>query len=121
MEIKEILEMIVTKIKEYYGEQLDFIVLYGSLSTGYFNPLHDIDIGVRVSSPRKELLEASAELPSLFDFGDKTFSRNIEVTLLNLVSHSLLLIVVQDGQILYAKDDEVWPRFVEYVLSRSPD
>ncbi len=121
MELEQQLEMIITTIKGHLGDQLDFIVLFGSLSTGYFNPLSDIDIGVSVSNPRKELPEISGELLSLFDFDDKTSSPRIDITLLNLASLSLRFRVVQGGQILYAKDEEVWPFFVEYVLNRYPD
>ncbi|MHA1930203.1 MAG: type VII toxin-antitoxin system MntA family adenylyltransferase antitoxin [Candidatus Thorarchaeota archaeon] len=121
MKVDEQLEMIVDKINNHLGEQIDFIVLFGSLSTGYFNPLSDIDIGVSVSNPRKELPEIFGELLSLFDFVDKTSSQRIDITLLNLASLSLRFRVVQGGQILYAKDEEVWPCFVEYVLSRYPD
>ena len=123
MELEQQLEMITTTIKGHLGDQLDFIVLFGSHSTGDTHPLSDMDIGVRVSNPKKELDEIFGELLSLFDYVDKKRIPKIDVSLLNLpsVSLSLLFRIVRDGRILYERDKEVWPCFVEYVLSRYPD
>ncbi|MDF1538804.1 MAG: nucleotidyltransferase domain-containing protein [Candidatus Thorarchaeota archaeon] len=121
MNINEQMEEIVTKIRNHLGEQLDFIVLFGSEATGHSHPLSDIDIGVRVSNPTKGLHDTFANLLSLFDYTDSSSFPRIDVTLLNLASLTLLYRVVRDGKILYAKDDEVWSCFVEYVLGRYPD
>ena len=75
---------IVIKIREHLGEQVDFIVLFGSMSTGETHPQSDIDIGVKVSNPQKELQLIFGDLLSLFDFVDKRNSPKIDVTLLNL-------------------------------------
>ncbi len=112
---------IVIKIREHLGEQVDFIVLFGSMSTGETHPQSDIDIGVKVSNPQKELQLVFGDLLSLFDFVDKRNSPKIDVTLLNLADLSLLYRVVRDGKVLYSKDEDVWPCFVEYVLGRYPD
>jgi len=121
MKIDEQLEMIVTKIRNHLGEQLDFIVLFGSHSMGATHPLSDIDIGVRVSKPQSEIHEIFGELLSLFDYVDKTDHPKVDVSLLNTASLSLLFRVIRDGKLLFQKDEEVWPCFVEYVLSRYPD
>ncbi len=115
------LDEIVARIREELGDQVDFIVLFGSMSTGETHPLSDIDIGVRISNPRKNLHLVYADLLSLFDFVEKGESPKIDVTLLNLADLTLLYRVVRDGQLLYTRDEEVWPRFVEYVLVRYPD
>ena len=117
----ETMNEIVIKIREHLGEQVDFIVLFGSMSTGETHPQSDIDIGVKVSNPQKELQLIFGDLLSLFDFVDKRNSPKIDVTLLNLADLSLLYRVVRDGKVLYSKDEEVWPCFVEYVLGRYPD
>ncbi len=111
----------VTRIKALLGDDLDFIVLFGSASTGYEHPLSDIDIGVQVSNPQKELHETFGDLLSLFDTIDKENSPKIDVTLLNLADLTLLYSVIRDGKLLYKKNEDVWPCFVEYVLSRYPD
>jgi len=112
---------IVTRIKKLLGDDLDFIVLFGSQSTGDTHPQSDIDIGVQVSNHRKELQKTFGDLLSLFDFVDKEKYSKVDVTLLNLADLTLLYRVVRDGQLLYSKNEEVWPCFVEYVLSRYPD
>ena len=117
----ETMNEIVIKIREHLGEQVDFIVLFGSMSTGETHPLSDFDIGVKISNPQKELQLIFGDLLSFFDFVDKRNSPKIDVTLLNLADLSLLYRVVRDGKVLYSKDDEVWPCFVEYVLGRCPD
>jgi len=115
------MEEIISKIRNHLGNELDFIVLFGSTATGHSHPLSDIDIGVRVSNRQKGLHETNVDLLSLFDFIDMTTSPKIDVTLLNLASLTLLYRVVRDGKILYAKNEGVWPCFVEFVLSRYPD
>ena len=115
------MEEIISKIRNHLGEQLDFIVLFGSKATGHSHPLSDIDIGVRVSNPTKGLHDTFADLLSLFDYVNPTSSPKIDVTLLNLASLTLLYRVVRDGEVLFTKDGEVWPCFVEYVLGRYPD
>ncbi len=117
----ETMNEIVIKIREHLGEQIDFIVLFGSMSTGETHPLSDFDIGVKISNPHEELQLILGDLLSLFDFVDKRNSPKIDVTLLNLADLSLLYRVVRDGNVLYSKDEEVWPCFVEYVLGRYPD
>ncbi|MHA1665803.1 MAG: type VII toxin-antitoxin system MntA family adenylyltransferase antitoxin [Candidatus Thorarchaeota archaeon] len=121
MKFNEEITNAVTRIKALLGDDLDFIVLFGSASTGYEHPLSDIDIGVQVSNPKNELQQTFGDLLSLFDTIDKEESPKIDVTLLNLADLTLLYRVVRDGKILYSKNDEVWPCFVEYVLRRYPD
>ncbi|MHA1863699.1 MAG: type VII toxin-antitoxin system MntA family adenylyltransferase antitoxin [Candidatus Thorarchaeota archaeon] len=111
----------VTRIKTLLRDDLDFIVLFGSASTGLTHPLSDIDIGVKVSNPKKELQKTFGDLLALFDFVDKDNSPKVDVTLLNLADLTLLYRVVRDGKLLYSKNEDVWPCFVEYVLSRYPD
>ena len=115
------MEEIITKIRNHLGRQLDFIVLFGSRATGHSYPLSDIDIGVRVTNSQKGLHDTFVDLLSLFDYVDTTSSPKIDVTLLNLASLTLLYRVVRDGELLYTKDESVWPCFVEYVLNRYPD
>jgi len=117
----ELMDEIVTKIRKHLGEQVDFIVLFGSRSTDTIHPLSDIDIGVKVSNPQGELHDIFGHLLSLFDYVDKRKSPKIDATLLNLADLTLLYRVVRDGKLLYKKDEDVWPCFVEYVLSRYPD
>jgi predicted nucleotidyltransferase len=117
----ELLDDVVKQIRNELNEQVDFIVLFGSMSTGTTHPQSDIDIGVHVSNPKKELQTIFGDLLSLFDFVDKKNTRKIDVTLLNLADLTLLYRVVRDGRLLYTKNDEVWPCFVEFVLVRYPD
>ncbi|TFG11247.1 MAG: nucleotidyltransferase domain-containing protein [Promethearchaeota archaeon] len=117
----ELLDDIVTQIRNELDEQVDFIVLFGSMSTGNTHPQSDIDIGVQVSNPKKELQTIFGDLLSLFDFVDKNNSPKIDVTLLNLADLTLQYRVVRDGKLLYTKNDKVWPFFQEYVLVRYPD
>ena len=112
---------IVSKIRGHLGEQVDIIVLFGSMSTGETHPQSDIDIGVKVSNPQKELQLIFADLLSLFDFVDKENSPKIDVILLNLADFTLLYRVIRDGKLFYTRNDEVWPCFVEHVLVRYPD
>ena len=115
------MDEIVSKIRGHLGDQIDFIVLFGSKSTGDSHPMSDIDIGVKVGNSSEELQKIFGDLLSLFDFVDKQNSLKIDVTLLNLANLTLLYRVVRDGKLLYTKDEEVWPCFVEYVLGRYPD
>ncbi len=115
------IEEIISKIRNHFGEELDFIVLFGSAATGHSHPLSDIDIGVRVSDSHMNLQDTFADLLSRFDYVDTRSSPKIDVTLLNLGSLTLLYRVVRDGKILFAKNEQVWPCFVEYVLGRYPD
>lgn len=121
MKFEEEFNDVVTRIKTLLGADLDFIVLFGSASTGLAHPLSDIDIGVQVSNPKKELQKIFGDLLALFDFIDTENSPKIDITLLNLADLTLLYRVIRDGKLLHTKDEEVWPCFVEYVLSRYPD
>ena len=121
MKINEEFTDAVTRIKALLGDDLDFIVLFGSKSTGDNHPLSDIDIGVQVSMPTNELQGTFGDLLTLFDFIDKEKSSKVDVTLLNLADLTLLFRVVRDGKLLFSKNEEVWPCFVEYVLRRYPD
>ena len=121
MNQENVLDDIVAQIRHELDEQVNFIVLFGSVSTGDNHYLSDIDIGIHISNPKKELQEIFGDLLSLFDFVDKKNSPKIDVTLLNLADLTLLYRVVRDGILLYTKNDEVWPCFVEYVLVRYPD
>ena len=121
MKTKDQMGEIVSTIKGHLGNQIEFIVLFGSRATGETHPLSDIDIGVKVSNSHEELQKVFGDLLSLFDFVDAENSLKIDVTLLNLADLTLLYRVVRDGKLLYTKDEEVWPCFVEYVLGRYPD
>ena len=117
---EKILEDIVSKIRSKLGEDVDFIVLFGSVATGHSHPLSDIDIGVKISNHEEELVKIFADLLSLFDAVDDR-KHKVDVSLLNLGNLTLLYRVVRDGQILYQRNEEVWPCFVEYILGRYPD
>jgi predicted nucleotidyltransferase len=106
MKLDEELESIVTRIKTLLNDDIDFIVLFGSAATGHTQPLSDLDIGVKVSVEEAKCNEIFSNLLSLFDL-----SRNprVDITLLN------------DGKMLFARNDDVWQVFVEYVLIRYPD
>lgn len=115
------MDEIVSKIRRHLGDQIDFIVLFGSASTGETHPLSDIDIGVKVSLKEEEYNFIFTELLSLFD---SSKDPHIDVTLLNIASLSLQFRVVRDGKILYVRQNEksdVWQTYVEYVLIRYPD
>ena len=112
------LESIVTRIKTLLNDDIDFIVLFGSAANGHAHSLSDLDIGVKVSVEEAKCNEIFSNLLSLFDL-----SRNprVDITLLNQASLSLLFRVVRDGKVLFARNDDVWQTFVEYVLIRYPD
>ena len=112
------LNEVVTRITQLLGDDLDFIVLFGSAATGHTHKLSDLDIGVKVSVPESSYAEVFKELLSLFD---STENPHIDVTLLNLASLSLQFRSVRDGKMLYSRNEEVWQVYVEYVLTRYPD
>jgi len=118
MKLDEELESIVTRIKTLLNDDIDFIVLFGSAATGLTQPLSDLDIGVKVSVEKAKCNEIFSNLLSLFDLSRKP---RVDITLLNQASLSLLFRVVRDGKILFARNDDVWQAFVEYVLIRYPD
>lgn len=112
------LESIVTRIKTLLNDDIDFIVLFGSAANRHAHSLSDLDIGVKVSVEEAKCNEIFSNLLSLFDL-----SRNprVDITLLNQASLSLLFRVVRDGKVLFARNDDIWQAFVEYVLIRYPD
>jgi predicted nucleotidyltransferase len=118
MNLDKKLKRIVTGIKNILGDDLEFIVLFGSAATGNTHPQSDIDIGFKVSSSEDLYLTIFGEVLSLFDSSKEP---HIDVTLLNMASLSLQFGVVRDGKILYSRDVDVWQTYVEYVLTRYPD
>ncbi len=109
---------VVTRIKTLLGDDVDFIVLFGSVATKHTHKLSDVDIGVKVSLNEDQYAHIFSELLSLFD---STKNPHIDVTLLNMASLSLQFRVVRDGKILYLRDEDDWQKYVEYVLTRYPD
>ena len=109
---------VVTRIKTLLGDDVDFIVLFGSVATKHTHKLSDVDIGVKVSLNEDQYTHIFSELLSLFDC---TKNPHIDVTLLNMASLSLQFRVVRDGKILYLRDEDGWQKYVEYVLTRYPD
>ena len=118
MKLDEELESVVTRIKTLLSDDIDFIVLFGSAATGLIQPLSDLDIGVKVSVEEVKCNEIFSNLLSLFD---SLRNPRVDITLLNHASLSLLFRVVRDGKVLFARNDDVWQTFVEYVLIRYPD
>jgi len=118
LELKKRLESTVTFVLGLLGDQVDFIILFGSAATGHTHAMSDLDIGVFVSSPEERWAHIFNDLLGLFDSeaGQKT-----DVTLLNSAPLSLRFRVVRDGELLYVKDEERWLRFVETVLNLYPD
>lgn len=112
------IETVVIQIQDLLQDNLDFIVIFGSFVTGNSHPRSDLDIGVWVSLPEEKHSEVFGNLLCLFD---SSSTPRVDVTLLNMASLSLLFRVARDGKIVYARNDKVWPNFVEYVLSRYPD
>lgn len=118
LELKKRLESIVTLVLGLLGDQVDFIILFGSAATGHTHAMSDLDIGVFVHSPEERWAPIFKDLLGLFDSeaGQKT-----DITLLNSAPLSLCFRVVRDGKLLYVKDEECWLRFVETVLTLYPD
>jgi predicted nucleotidyltransferase len=111
-------ESVVARIEDLLNDDLELIVMFGSMATDSTHALSDLDIGVRVTAPEEKHMEIQGNLLSLFD---STTSPRVDVTLLNLASMSLLFRVVRDGKVLFARDSNAWPSFVEFVLIRYPD
>jgi predicted nucleotidyltransferase len=118
LELKKRLESIVTLVLDLLGDQVDFIVLFGSAATGHTHAMSDLDIGVSVSSPEARWATIFDDLLGLFDSEAR---RKTDLTLLNSAPLSLRFRVVRDGKLLYVKDEELWLRFVETVLTLYPD
>jgi predicted nucleotidyltransferase len=112
------LRKIVCKIQACIGNQLDFIVLFGSRAHGTFLPISDIDLGVKVSVAETGYGRLQLELAGLFAFDALP---RIDIVLVDAASLTLKYRVVRDGRLLYQRTPEVWPTFVEEVLTRYPD
>jgi predicted nucleotidyltransferase len=112
------LQKTVRRIQACVGNKLEFIVLFGSRAHGTPLPISDIDLGVKVSVSETEYGRLQLELAGLFTY--ESLPR-IDIVLLDAASLTLKYRVVRDGQLLYQRTPDVWPTFVEEVLSRYPD
>jgi len=106
------------KIQEIVGENLEFIVLFGSYARGDNSPISDIDIGAKTSGNSDNNDSLQLKLAGL---GDTQSKPSFDIVLLDNASLALQYRVVRDGEILYQRDPDAWPAFVEYVISRYPD
>ncbi|MDO8123881.1 MAG: nucleotidyltransferase domain-containing protein [Candidatus Hermodarchaeota archaeon] len=116
--MEKVLQKIVRRIQACVGNRLEFIVLFGSRARGKTLPLSDIDLGVKASVSETEYGKLQLELAELFTFDSPP---RIDIVLLDAAPLTLKYRVVRDGRILYQRTPEVWPTFVEEVLSRYPD
>jgi len=114
----DLLREIVERIRACIGSRLEFIVLFGSAARGEIHPLSDIDVGVKSSAPEGERGDLLLSLAGLYDFDSRP---RVDIVLLDTASLTLKYRVVRDGRLLFQRDGEAWPRFVEQVLSRYPD
>jgi predicted nucleotidyltransferase len=106
------------RIQEIVGEDLEFVVLFGSYARGDNSPISDIDIGVKTSRNSEGNNSLQLKLAGL---GDTMSKPSFDIVLLDNASLTLQYRVVRDGEILYQRDSDAWPAFVEYVISRYPD
>ncbi len=112
------LKKIVRQIQACVGNRIEFIVLFGSRAQGTPLPISDMDIGVKVSASEKEYSKLQLELAGLIT--SDTLPRT-DFVLLDAASLTLKYRVIRDGKLLYQRNPDVWPTFVEEVLSRYPD
>lgn len=112
------LKKIVRQIQACVGNKLDFIVLFGSRAQGTSLPISDMDIGVKVSASENEYGKLQLELAGFFT---SDAHPQIDIVLLDAASLTLKYRVIRDGKLLYQRNADLWPTFVEEVLSRYPD
>lgn len=118
MAIEARIKEMTKRIQEIVGEDLEFVVLFGSYARGDNSPISDIDIGVKTSRNSEGNNSLQLKLAGL---GDTMSKPSFDIVLLDNASLTLQYRVVRDGEILYQRDSVAWPAFVEYVISRYPD
>ncbi len=97
----------IAEIAQKY--KLDFVVLFGSQATGRTHPKSDVDIGV-ISHSEVDRLKLMNEM-------DKIFGReDVSVVDLSIVSPSLMYAIVEDGKLLYEKEQDKFLNWKFYAI-----
>lgn len=108
-------EEILRRLREaaplaFQGEPVVFAYLFGSQATGKTHPRSDVDVAVYLdgSVPADRYFDLRLTLPRALE---DAHVGNIEVLVLNEVSLPLKGRVVQDGKLLYSRDEPARVRF----------
>lgn len=100
-------------------EEIEAVILFGSVARGEARPDSDLDVGVLLN---RKVYEAGFDLLRLIaDMSDAFERSDIDVVVLNGASPLLMHQVVRDGHVLYATSNRVVAEFQIYAIQQYED
>ena len=110
-----ILDRVVREVKEYLGDKLDRVILYGSYARGDYEEYSDVDILILANiehATTREYMQAIWNISHNISLENDvilslTF-RSTEFFNANVNTHSFYRNVVKDGRLLYEFDNKQW-------------
>jgi predicted nucleotidyltransferase len=98
-------------------KRIQALFLIGSYGTSHYNALSDLDFAVLT----REVLSVSEQLAFSAAFSDILKDDRVDLVFLNSSSLALQYKILEDGQLLYSRDDVFLADFVEIVNKRYCD
>ena len=109
---------IVRRILEIKPEDINLIVLFGSRARGNHSDTSDFDIAVGLTqSNEQKRFDLRLRIISTLEGP----SNAVDVVIIADANWALRYRIARDGVVLFQRDDDSWPDFIEDVLIHYPD
>lgn len=101
------------ELKNYLAQQddIEFVLLFGSLALGRATPMSDIDIAVYFRDGNDPLELADRQIDITCAVMKFCKINRVDVVVLNLANPFLRFQVMKYGRLLYARDEKIFYRF----------
>lgn len=109
---------IVKNILKICEDGINFITLFGSRARGTHTERSDLDIAISTrSSEKKQRFDLRLKIISHLE----TWDQKVDVVIVEDSNWSLCYRIARDGVVLYQRNPDVWPNFLERVMIYYPD
>jgi len=109
---------IVKRILDIAPDQINLVIIFGSRARLDHSQLSDLDIAVSTSIPdKRHRFQLRLQIISQFDGQNLP----VDVVIIEDANWTLRHRIARDGIVIYQKEEDAWPDFVERVLIYYPD